>query len=44
MFFCSRHIRPICLPEPGDESVVIRGKAGMGYVTGWGTLYEGKLH
>ena len=36
-----RHIRPICLPKPWDKSALIEGKAGKGYVTGWGTVYEG---
>ena len=37
----SDHVRPICLPERGQESNGVRGQFGMGYVTGWGTLWEG---
>ena len=38
------HVRPVCLPAPGEEERPVRGQFGMGYVTGWGTLWEGELN
>ena len=36
------NVRPVCLPERGRPLEDLRGKFGMGFVTGWGTLWEGK--